>query len=93
MVPMFEVTHDEAAGRFETRVDGHTAELSYRVDGGRILMAHTWVPAAIEGRGIGSALVRAAVDEAIRRDLTIVPVCSFVRSWLDRHPEVPAKRE
>jgi uncharacterized protein len=90
---MFEVTHDEPAGRFEARVDGHTADLAYRVDGGRILMVHTWVPPPIEGRGVGSALVRAAVDEAIHRDLTIVPVCSFVRSWLDRHPEVQAKRE
>ena len=90
---MFEVVHDEAAGRFETRVDGHAAELVYRVDGRRILMLNTWVPAPIEGRGVGSALVRAAVEEAGRRGLTIVPVCSFVRAWLDRHPEVQAKRE
>jgi predicted GNAT family acetyltransferase len=89
---MFQVVHDEAAGRFETEVDGHAAELAYRVDGDRILMVHTWVPAPIEGRGVGSALVRAAVEEAVRRNLTIVPVCSFVRGWLDRHPEVEAKR-
>ena len=93
MVAMFEVVHDEAAGRFETQVEGHAAELVYRVDGRRILMLHTWVPSAIEGRGVGSALVRAAVEEAGRRELTIVPVCSFVRGWLDRHPEVQAKRE
>ena len=91
MGTMFDVVHDEAAGRLEAEVDGHRAELVYRVDGELMLMLHTWVPPAIEGRGVGSALVRAAVDEAARRDLTIVPVCSFVRGWLDRHPEVQTK--
>lgn len=90
---MFEVAHDPETSRFETEVEGHVAELVYRVDGRRMSMLHTWVPSPIEGRGVGSALVRAAVDEAMRRDLTIVPVCSFVRAWLDRHPEVQANLE
>jgi predicted GNAT family acetyltransferase len=83
----FEVTKDEAAGRFQTVVDGYTAELTYRVTGDRMVIKHTGVPPAIEGRGIGSALVRAAVEDAIARDLTIVPLCPFVGAWLGRHPE------
>ena len=88
---MFEVVHDEAAGRLQAEVDGHRAELVYRVEGELMLMLHTWVPTAIEGRGVGSALVRAALEEAERRDLTIVPVCSFVRGWLDRHSDAQVK--
>jgi uncharacterized protein len=84
---MFEVIHDEAARRFEIQADGHTAGLSYRIDGDRILLLHTWVPAAVEGRGIGSALVRAAVANAREKGLTVVPVCGFVRHWLDMHPD------
>lgn len=89
----FEVTNNAAAGRYQAVVDGLTAQLTYRLQGDRMIATHTGVPAAIEGRGIGSALVRAAVEDAIARDLTIVPLCSFVAGWLDRHPEVQVKRE
>jgi predicted GNAT family acetyltransferase len=81
-----EVRKNEEAGRYEATVDGLTAELTYRMRGDRLVLPHTGVPVAIEGRGIGSALVKAAVEDAIRRDLTIVPVCPFVRAWLERHP-------
>lgn len=85
------MTNDGAAGRFETVVDGYAAELTYRLSGDRMVITHTGVPPAIEGRGIGSALVRAAVVEAAARDLTIVPLCPFVGAWLDRHPEIKVK--
>jgi uncharacterized protein len=88
-----EVVHNPAAGRYQAMVDGLTAELTYRLQGHRMVITHTVVPPAIEGRGIGSALVRAAVQDAIARDLTIVPLCSFVAGWLDRHPEVQVKAE
>ncbi|CAN5880121.1 GNAT family N-acetyltransferase [soil metagenome] len=90
---MVEVANNEAAGRYETTVDGFTAELTYRIRGDRMVLTHTGVPAPIEGRGIGSALVRAAVGDAIARELTIVPRCSFVAGWLDRHPEQQVKVE
>lgn len=81
------VLHDEGSGRFEIEVDGLTAELTYRIDADRIFLLNTWVPSAVEGRGIGSTLVHAAVAEAKRKSLTVVPACSFVRFWLERHPE------
>lgn len=91
MADDLEVVHNEAAHRYEARVDGVLAELAYRVEGERMVLTHTGVPPAIEGRGVGSALVRAAVGDAIERDQTIVPLCWFVAGWLDRHPEVPVK--
>lgn len=87
----FQITNDQASGRFQTEVDGYTAELTYRLTGDRMVITHTGVPPAIEGRGIGSALVRAAVEDATARDLTIVPLCPFVGAWLDRHPESEVK--
>ena len=30
-------------------------------------------------------LVQAAVDRAVREGLTIVPLCPFARTWLERH--------
>jgi predicted GNAT family acetyltransferase len=81
---------NEAEGRFELVEDGELAELTFRRVGSRLVLIHTGVPDALEGRGIGGRLVRAAVDHAIAEGLTIVPRCPFARSWLERHPDVAA---
>jgi uncharacterized protein len=85
------VAHNEASSRFEVVVDGHLGELVYRRDRDRILLVHTGVPEQIERRGIGSALVAAAVGYAIEEGIRIVPVCWFVRGWLERHPKTAAQ--
>ena len=77
-------------GRFELDVDGHVAELVYRVEGSHLVLIHTEVPEALGGRGLGGQLVRAAVARAAAEDLTIVPRCPFARRWLERHPDVTA---
>jgi uncharacterized protein len=51
----------------------------------------TEVPVELEGRGLGGALVAAAVDRAAREGMTVVPLCPFARGWLQRHPETAAK--
>jgi predicted GNAT family acetyltransferase len=50
-------------------------------------MTHTEVPAPIERRGIGSALVRAALEDARARQLRVVPLCSFVGWYIEQHQE------
>src|SRR5688572_27388909 len=85
------VVDNAAARRFEVTVDGHVAVLEYRRRDDRLVLVHTEVPDELEGQGIGSALVRAALDDAIRGDLTLVPQCSFAREWLERHPDDVAK--
>jgi predicted GNAT family acetyltransferase len=77
--------------RFEVTVDGVRAELLYRRANGRLVLLHTEVPPALEGRGLGGTLVRAAVDTASREDLTLVPRCPFARGWLERHPTEAAR--
>ena len=77
---------DETAGeRFVLVEDGQTAELVYHVHGNRFTLIHTEVPDALEGRGIGGRLVRAALERAKRDDMTLVPSCPFARSWLKKH--------
>jgi hypothetical protein len=73
--------------RFELTADGHRAELVYRVEGSNLVLIHTEVPEDLGGQGIGGVLVQAAIDRAVRDGLTIVPLCPFVRRWLQRHPD------
>lgn len=84
------VTDNHDASRFEAHVGGVLAGVvDYQLSGdGFIVFPHTKVLPEFEGRGIGSALVRQALDQ-VRADgeLTVVPVCPFVRTWIQRHPE------
>jgi predicted GNAT family acetyltransferase len=81
------VVRNDDQQRYETTVDGTTAFLDFEIDGDRITLVHTEVPSSLEGRGVGSAIVRAALEDAWARDLSVVPRCPFVRAYLERHPE------
>ena len=75
--------------RFEIHVDGRLAGFAqYRLkDAGLIVFTHTEIDDAFEGRGLGSTLVRAALDTARSRGLAVRPDCPFVRAYVARHPE------
>lgn len=82
----FPVTHNAERHRFESVVDGHTGVLAYRRDGDVIAFTHTGVPPPIEGRGVGTALARAALDYAEERGLRVRPLCAFVAAFIREHP-------
>jgi uncharacterized protein len=83
-----QVTDNQDRSRFEIYLDGKLAELQYRRNGNRLVLIHTEVPIELEGHGIGGTLVTAAIDRAARDGMTVVPLCPFARSWLERHPDV-----
>ena len=86
-----QVSDNQAKSRFEFSANGHLAELVYRRRADRLVLVHTEVPEALGGRGLGGQLVRAAVDRAAGEGLTIVPMCPFARSWLERHPDAASR--
>ena len=81
------ITHDVARSSFEAQVDGGVAECVYRLQGGVMNIVHTEVPPASEGRGIAATLVRAALAHARAQGLRVRPSCSYVRTYMRRHPE------
>jgi uncharacterized protein len=82
------VIDNQDESRFEVRLNDTLAELVYRRRADRLVLLHTGVPEALGGHGIGGLLVRAAADRAAREGLTIVPLCPFARSWLEKHPDI-----
>ncbi|MDP9496169.1 MAG: N-acetyltransferase [Actinomycetota bacterium] len=83
--------HVPERSRFEVVEPQGTAVLTYVRRDGEVVLEHTVVPEEIERRGVGSALVQAALGWAAGERLAVVPQCSFVRSWLERHPDVPVE--
>jgi uncharacterized protein len=76
-----------AAYRFELELEGATAFIDYRRQGATLYLQHAEVPAALNGRGIGSRLVRETLDLVRARGERVVPVCSFIRAFVLRHGE------
>jgi uncharacterized protein len=82
-----EVRHNVAAHRFEAEVDGGMSVADYVLRDGEMVMTHTYTPPELRGRGIAEKLVRAALDYARAERLRVVPACSYVDIFIQRHPE------
>jgi len=85
-----EIVHNADARRFEAVVDGALARCDYRRVGNVLQINHTEVPVALEGRGIAGKLVAATLEHAKAQGLRVAPYCSYVRSYMRRHPETQA---
>jgi predicted GNAT family acetyltransferase len=84
---MSEVVDNPVHHRFELEADGHIAFANYHRAGGTITFTHTIVPPDLQGRGIGSILVKAALAAVRAEGLKVVPECPFVRAYIGKHPE------
>jgi hypothetical protein len=77
-----------AAARGAARDPAGLAQLQYRYrDVGTVVLVHTEVPPALEGRGYASRLARTALDFARAHSLHVVPQCPFVKTYIQRHPD------
>jgi predicted GNAT family acetyltransferase len=86
--PEIRVADNPDEGRYEVLVDGALGGFAaYRLAPGRIVFTHTEVDDAYEGHGVGSTLVRGALDDARARKLLVTPICPFVRAYIERHTE------
>lgn len=83
------VTDNPDESRYEAHVDGELAGFAeYKLTQRLIVFTHTEVGDAFEGKGVGSALARHALD-AVRAngERLVVPKCPFIKGWIEKHPD------
>jgi predicted GNAT family acetyltransferase len=81
------VEHNPQARRFEVKKDGHLAVLKYQLVDRKIIFTHAIVPEAIGRQGVGSRLAVTGLDYARAQSLAVVPLCSFMVWYIQKHPE------
>jgi predicted GNAT family acetyltransferase len=83
-----EVVDVPEESRYELRLGGRLVGLAaYRRRNGRIAFTHTEVDESVEGRGFGSRLAEAALEDALRTGDDVVPLCPFIAHYIEQHPE------
>ena len=88
--PVMEPTVRDApeADRYEIRDGEQVLGFSaYQRRGDVVVFTHTEVDPDAGQSGVGSTLVRAALDDVRSKGGSVVPQCSFVHGWIDRHQE------
>jgi predicted GNAT family acetyltransferase len=82
-----EVSDNPAQHRFELEVEGHVAKTFYKIEDGVITFIHTEVPPELGGKGVGSRLIKGALDQVRTRGLKVIAECPFVKAYIEKHPE------
>ncbi|EKF25918.1 putative acetyltransferase [Mycolicibacterium hassiacum DSM 44199] len=81
-------TVEKLADRFTISVDGQLAGFTEIVDrDGQRVFPHTEVDEAFQGRGLATILIGEALQQTRSAGLRVVPVCSMVAGYIDKHPE------
>ncbi len=81
------IRQNDARNRYEFDVDGGEALAFYRLADGVMTFTHTEVPAPLRGRGLGSQMMRAVLQDVRAQGLKVVPRCPFVADYIRRNPE------
>jgi len=84
---MAEVVNNPAQNRYELVVEDHLAATYYKVSDGVITFIHTEVPPELGGKGVGSQLIKGALDQVRAEGRKVIPECPFVKAYIDTHGE------
>jgi uncharacterized protein len=86
---MTDVVNNKAEHRYELVVEGHLAATYYTLADGVITFVHTEVPPELGGKGVGSRLVKGALDQVRADGLKVIAECPFVKGYIDKHSDYP----
>ncbi|OGU41155.1 MAG: GNAT family N-acetyltransferase [Ignavibacteria bacterium RIFOXYB2_FULL_35_12] len=84
---MIEVIHDIEKQKFYAVIDDLESHLEYVKVNNVLNLIHTYVPNALRGKGIASKIVKVALTYAEENNLKIIPSCSYVAAYIQRHKE------
>ena len=84
---MTDVINNKAQHRYELTVEGHLAATYYSIADGVVTFIHTEVPPELGGKGVGSALVKGALDQVRADGLKVIAQCPFVNAYIGKHAE------
>lgn len=74
--------------QYEFHIGEYMPKIEYiKSETGEIYLTHTEVPVALEGQGIGSQLIKKALEDIKSQGLLLVPLCPFVAGYIQKHPE------
>jgi uncharacterized protein len=74
--------------QFEAKLDGKVVAFAeYRPIGQSIMFTHTEVNEDLEGKGVGSQLIRFALEDTKAKNMTAIPMCPFVKLFIQRHKD------
>ena len=82
-----DVVNNPSEHRYQLAVDGHIAASHYSIADGVITFVHTVVPPELGGKGIGSRLIRGALDQVRADGLKVIPECPFVKAFIEKHAD------
>jgi uncharacterized protein len=83
---MSDIVNNRAEHRYELTVDGHLAATYYEIADGVITFVHTEVPSELGGKGIGSRLIKGALDQVRADGLKVIAQCPFVKAFIGKNP-------
>lgn len=87
------MTFQNGGGRVEAFDEGNRVGiLDFDIDGTNMVIVHTRVAETCRGKGVGMALLKAALAAAEARRWKVSPVCSFARVYFERHGELSSLR-
>lgn len=83
------INHDQDRHQFTCDIEGKISHLKYDImpDGKVLDYKSTFVPPELRGQNIANELVKAGLEYARKNGYKVIPSCSFVRAYIERHPE------
>lgn len=88
MTTDLDITDNLAENRYEVRVGDELLGLAeYELEENRIIVVHSEVKPAAQGKGVGGRLARHILDDVRTRNLSVLPECPFIAHYIDTHPE------
>jgi len=81
----FEIKQDTGKNKFVSFVEGYEAVVEYTLKDNVIDLYRTFTPPELRGKGIAGKVVKYALEHAKENNLKVIPTCSYVKAYIERH--------